>query len=147
MQGGRMAQVGTPAEVYERPVSRFVAEFLGAANILPAIVRADGVTLDLPGPRATVRAGGATAPGPALLALRPERLSLEEPAAPNRLAGVLADQAYGGETLTQTVRLDDGSLVRVTRSLRDGLGAARLAAGTKITLSWRPDACIVLPPA
>ena len=36
MQHGRLAQVGTPAEVYERPDSRFVAEFLGAANILPA---------------------------------------------------------------------------------------------------------------
>ena len=39
MQNGRLAQVGTPAEVYERPRNRFVAEFLGAANILPAIVR------------------------------------------------------------------------------------------------------------
>ena len=39
MQDGRLAQVGTPAEVYERPNSRFVAEFLGAANILPAVAQ------------------------------------------------------------------------------------------------------------
>ena len=62
MRDGRMAQVGSPVEVYERPVSRFVAEFLGAANILPAIVRADGVTLDLPGLHQSVRSAMAGPP-------------------------------------------------------------------------------------
>ena len=46
MHDGRLVQVGTPAEVYERPNSRFVAEFLGAANILP-ITRADGMRSEL----------------------------------------------------------------------------------------------------
>ncbi len=48
MRDGRMAQVGTPAELYEQPADRFVADFLGAANILPCVVDADGVSVSLP---------------------------------------------------------------------------------------------------
>ena len=48
LEGGRLAQVGTPTEIYERPVSRSVAAFMGAANILPARVRGPGV-LDVAG--------------------------------------------------------------------------------------------------
>ena len=46
LEKGRLAQVGTPTEIYERPVSRSVAAFMGAANILPATVRGPGL-LDL----------------------------------------------------------------------------------------------------
>ena len=53
MHAGRLMQVGTPAEVYERPSTRFVAEFLGAANVLPITVR-DG--RDRVGRRVTVHA-------------------------------------------------------------------------------------------
>ena len=83
--------------------SRFVAEFLGAANILPAIVRHDGLLLPELG--VTVRAATSAVPGPALLALRPERLRIGRTDAPNRLAGVVAERSYAGETLTHSVRL------------------------------------------
>ena len=77
MRDGRLAQVGTPADVYERPNSRFVAEFLGAANILPAVARTDGMRLELPGLGTTVcTATRTTVVGPALLAIRPERVRL-----------------------------------------------------------------------
>jgi spermidine/putrescine ABC transporter ATP-binding subunit len=145
MRDGTLAQVGTPAEVYERPNTRFVAEFLGAANILPAIARATGRQLELPGPRATVCAATAVSAGPLLLAIRPERVRLGDTDAPNALQGVLVDRAYSGESLTHTVRLEDGSLIRATHALRDGLGAGQIDIGARVTLSWQPDACIVLP--
>ena len=148
MQGGRMAQVGTPAEVYEHPNTRFVAEFLGAANILPAVVRGvadDIVTLELPGLATTVRARGTAAVGETLmLALRPERLRLGSREAPNRLQGVVAERAYAGETLTHTLRMADGTVMRASQSLHDGLAAGALAVGEPVTLSWQPDACILL---
>jgi spermidine/putrescine ABC transporter ATP-binding subunit len=151
MQAGRLAQVGTPAEVYERPVSRFVAEFLGAANILPARLRAngpDGAVLELPGLATTVRAAGAAPDGTVLLALRPERLRLDaaaEHAGENQVRGVVVERAYAGETLIHAVRLDDGTLIRVSEALRDGLRAGEKAIGAVVTVSWRPDACILLP--
>lgn len=81
MRDGGLAQVGTPAEMYERPVNRFVAEFLGAANILPATLRAndaDGAVLELPGLATSIRATISTPGGTTLLALRPERLRLDD---------------------------------------------------------------------
>jgi spermidine/putrescine ABC transporter ATP-binding subunit len=142
MQDGRLAQVGSPAEVYERPNSRFVAEFLGAANILPAVVQRDGLRLlDLD---VTVRTATTHPPGLALLALRPERVRIGLPEAPNRLTGIVAERSYAGETLTHSVRLPNNAMVRVTQALNDGLSAVRPGIGDKVTLSWQPDACIVL---
>jgi putrescine transport system ATP-binding protein len=146
MRDGRLAQVGTPADVYERPNSRFVAEFLGAANILPAVVRTDGMRLELPGLGTTVCTATRATAGPALLAIRPERVRLGAAGGTNALRGVVVDRAYAGESLTHTVRLADGSVMRATRSLRDGLGEAEAAIGDSVTLSWQPDACILLPP-
>jgi putrescine transport system ATP-binding protein len=140
MRDGRMIQVGTPSEVYERPNSRYVAEFLGAANILPAVVRSDG-HVELPG-LGTVAAAGRAA-GDALLALRPERLRMGDGV--NQLTGVLTASVYAGETLTHTVRLGNGLNVRVTQSLHDGLTAGP-AVGTQVTVSWAPEAGILLPP-
>ena len=142
MQDGRLAQVGSPAEVYERPNSRFVAEFLGAANILQAVAGADG--LRLPDLGVTVRTATTIVPGPALLALRPERLRIGPSDAPNRLTGIVTERSYAGETLTHSVRLPNDTVLRVTQALHDGLAAVPAAVGGTVTLSWQPDACIVL---
>jgi spermidine/putrescine ABC transporter ATP-binding subunit len=148
MQGGGMAQVGTPAEVYEHPNTRFVAEFLGAANILHAVVRnvtGDNVILELPRLATLVRARGIAAVGETLmLALRPERLRLGRQEAPNRLEAVVAERAYAGETLTHTLRLADGTMLRASQSLHNGLAAGALSAGQAVSVSWQLDACILL---
>ena len=147
MQHGRLAQVGTPATVYEHPVSRFVAEFLGAANILHATLRTntpDGAILDLPALATTVRTSTKAPNDTALLALRPERLRLDDPAE-NQLHGVVVERTYAGETLIHTIRLADGTLLRVSEALRDGLRAGEKPIGAAVTVTWQPDACILLP--
>jgi spermidine/putrescine ABC transporter ATP-binding subunit len=151
MQDGKLRQIGTPAEVYERPASRFVAEFLGAANILPARVRGrDGAATALEVCGLPVRATSAPPSGDAvLLAIRPERLRILPAAAAalaeNRLSGTVTLSAYAGDALLHTVRLADGTTMRVTAPLGDGLAAARLPPDTAVTLSWPPEACILLP--
>ncbi|MBS0561288.1 MAG: ABC transporter ATP-binding protein [Proteobacteria bacterium] len=149
MRDGRLAQVGTPAEVYERPASRFVAEFLGAANVLPArLLEASGqgtVTEVLGVPlRAAVPA---PAEGVAVLAIRPERVRLLPAGAalePNRLAGTLEGSTYEGDRLIHAVRLADGTAMRVSAPLSDGLQGARLPPGTGVVLELPPEACMVL---
>jgi spermidine/putrescine ABC transporter ATP-binding subunit len=151
MQDGRLRQVGTPAEVYERPASRFVAEFLGAANILPARVRVrtgQATSLEVCG--LPVQAASAAPVGDAvLLAIRPERLRIRPLAADaptgNRLAGTVSLSAYAGDSLLHTVRLGDGTELRVSTPLGDGLAAACLAPDTAVALTWPPEACILLP--
>ena len=145
MHEGRLAQVGTPAQVYEHPHTRFVAEFLGAANVLQAVARNAGRQLELPGIGVTVHTTTQMTEGPVLLAIRPERVRLGAMDAPNALHGVVTDRAYAGETLTHTVRLADDSIMRATQALGTGLAAARVDIGAEVTLSWHPDACIVLP--
>ena len=65
--------------------------------------------------------------------------------APNRLSGVVVQRSYAGETLTHLVRLADGSVMRATTALAAGTRMRRRSASaTRVTLSWQPDACIVL---
>jgi ABC-type Fe3+/spermidine/putrescine transport system ATPase subunit len=143
MRDGRMAQVGTPAELYESPADRFVAGFLGAANILPCVV--DGSSVALPTLGVAVRAARPGVAGPGLLALRAERLRIGGDELTNQIVGVVSESAYAGDALAVSVRLADGSVLRVTRSLTDGLGAAMMEPGTPVRVGWQPEACMLLP--
>jgi len=141
MHQGRLIQVGTPAEVYEQPCTRFVAEFLGAANVLRITMKHGRPTLSC---GTVVHSRTAIPPDAAWLAVRPERIAIGETDAPNRFAGVVVQRSYAGETLTHVVRLSDGTIVRTTTALRQGLSADRVEIGNPVTLSWDPDACIIL---
>jgi ABC-type Fe3+/spermidine/putrescine transport system ATPase subunit len=79
-----------------------------------------------------------------MLALRPERLRLDSQEAPNRLKGMVDERAYAGETLTHTLRMADGTIMRASQSLHNGLAAGALDIGETVTVSWQPDACILL---
>jgi putrescine transport system ATP-binding protein len=144
MRDGRMAQVGIPAALYESPANRFVAEFLGAANILPCVV--NDVSVALPALGVTVQAARPGAKGPGLLALRAERLRIGGGVMPNQVDGVVTESAYAGDALAVSVRLADGSVLRVKRPLSDGLGAAAVAPGASVRVGWQPEACMLLPP-
>ncbi len=146
---GRLMQVGTPATLYEHPASRFVAGFLGAASVLPAVVRgrdAQGLHLGLPGGGAALAPPGPHPDGASIfLALRPERLRIVAPDAPgpNRLTGVVEQCAYVGAALAVALRLPGGETLRVTHALANGLGAVP-ETGTECHVSWPPEACILL---
>lgn len=112
MNAGRVLQVGTPAEVYERPTSRFVADFIGETNFLNGRVR------QVQGRQAEVECNGLTviavtarplAPGASVtLAVRPENLVLaREPDAgqPNCFPATLQEMVYVGNDTRLTVRL------------------------------------------
>ena len=62
----------------------------------------------------------------------------------NRVVGIVVQRSYAGETLTHLVRLADGSTLRATVALGQGLNAAQATVGDTVTLSWDADACIVL---
>jgi spermidine/putrescine ABC transporter ATP-binding subunit len=148
---GRLAQVGTPAEIYERPASRYVAAFMGAANILPGTVRtaAPDAILDLDGigPAQAAGPAPAAAGSPLHVALRPERLRIAPGAADgmNTALGTVMDSAYRGGTMDHHVRLQGGAMLLVSQPLADGVGAGLLAPGSAVAVSWPPEACVLLP--
>ena len=149
LHNGRLTQVGTPADIYERPASRYVAAFMGAANILPGRVRDAGppAVLELDGIGPMHAAGPAPCPtgAPVHVALRPERLQImpgTEPG-PNAAAGTVVDSAYRGDAVDHEVRLAGGSALLVSQSLSNGV-AALLPPGSAVVVSWTPDACVML---
>ncbi len=143
---GRLTQVGTPADIYERPATRYVAEFMGAANILPGQVRHPGpdAVLELEGIGAVQAHGPAPVPaGSAVyVALRPERLHIGPGV--NTAEGLVDHSAYRGDTIEHAVRLVGGALLLVSQPLSDGLGAGPLPPDAAVTVSWDPSACVML---
>lgn len=101
MRGGRLEQVGTPEEVYLRPRTPFVAQFLGRTNLLPGEGRGRHAETCL-GPVPLAEA----ATGPLLLSLRPEALRLLPPEeGPLGALGVVVAREFKGHDLTYRVRL------------------------------------------
>jgi spermidine/putrescine ABC transporter ATP-binding subunit len=137
MRGGRIEQAAAPTELYDRPASAFVAEFLGAANLLrgrvavagpPSIVETDG-GLRFPTARAPAPAGASVT-----AVLRPERITVTT--AGDGVAGRVVDAAFGGGVWRYRVALTSGETVLATQS---NLGAAPFAPGGAVVVGWRAD--------
>src|SRR6476646_9489106 len=146
MNQGRLMQVATPTEIYEQPNSRWVADFIGEVTIIEGRTTVPGSVDSAFGPLAVAdRAAGA---GKTLwLALRPEKISMSghRPAGEkNAVAGTIFEIGYRGETSAYKVRLDDGSLMKVSIANVNARGRAPYAEGDAVWLSWPPDAGIVL---
>jgi spermidine/putrescine transport system ATP-binding protein len=153
MSEGRIEQIGSPREIYDAPATGFVAGFIGAANLLPAVVRdVDGtaVTVELAGGhRVTVPAGsGAAAAGSTVsVMLRPERLRLAESAPPDgeSLPVTLEQSVFRGPVVRHTLRAADGTVIVAHAAAGPCLPAFR--PGLALWLTWDADAARVLPPA
>jgi ABC-type Fe3+/spermidine/putrescine transport system ATPase subunit len=139
MRAGRMAQVGTPREVFEVPASRFVAEFMGVGNLWDGVVRDGGMTMDLPG-IGEVRLAAPASPGPAVLGVRAERILIGAIPDMNQMNGALEGTVYSGDTVTHSVRLGTITKCQVTEPAH---GAASREG--EVTLSFPPSACMVFP--
>jgi putative spermidine/putrescine transport system ATP-binding protein len=116
---GRIEQVGTPADVYERPANEFVAGFVGASNVLRR--------------------------GSRIFTVRPEKIRMTEDAGlsrdtDNAASGRIRDVVYAGMVTRYIVDLDDGGeLVVVRQNLETSSAEALEARGRRVLLEWRPE--------
>src|SRR5262249_38780798 len=113
MSRGRIEQLGTPRDVYERPATRFVADFIGASTILRG--RAVGADLVALSPELTIKvsATGALATGRDVeLAIRPERVQLASAPGIGTTVACIEGLVYQGALTEVTARLGDGQHVR-----------------------------------
>jgi len=141
---GKVAQLDTPRMLYERPRSKFVADFIGESSFLPVDVSDGGaslygVPLHLAEP---VRAGH----GPHFLVLRPEKVDLAAgPAAGlNVIEGALLDVVYQGDSVILQVRLPDGSTLAVRQPARQDLLAATPEPGQALRLALHPEDTVIV---
>jgi spermidine/putrescine transport system ATP-binding protein len=141
MNRGRIEQLDTPAGVYERPATRFVAGFIGLMNVLRGRVegRADGRTVVRIGD-ARILVDAPAAPGTAVdVAVRPEKIQMSTTATdPGReLAGRVVDVVYQGVTTEYQVEVPAGQRVRVVaQNVLDTWQGALVPVGSPVFLRW-----------
>lgn len=116
MNAGRIVQIGTPHEVYEHPASRFVADFIGIANI---------IALD----------------GGGWMALRPEKITLsaDRPALPRTVAGRIVDVAYEGDRSLYHVETEAHGMMTVSATNTSRSAGATFARGQPVWLGWSDE--------
>ncbi|WP_441863801.1 ABC transporter ATP-binding protein [Phaeovulum sp. W22_SRMD_FR3] len=153
MGKGRIAQVGTPQDLYDRPANRYVADFVGKANILTGMLlsQQDGLAQVAlaDGTRVLVRAEASAVPGPVDLAVRPEVLNLARPDAPlpegsRALAARITHRTFLGDHTEYLLQADAiGALqVNVPRQAERAMGGHDV--GTIVHVHWATGSGLVL---
>ena len=164
MRDGELLQVGTPAEIYDAPQTRFVANFIGTSNFFEGTLSRLETTLTRTTKFATVelateppiqivgKHNGDVQPGERVtVAIRPERIDITspvgEPSGPDvvsRLNGIIQDESYLGTTLQYTVQTDYPTPVIVHQQNTGAGETHRFRRGDKVYLTWRAENAIVL---
>jgi spermidine/putrescine transport system ATP-binding protein len=150
MNHGKIAQIGSPAEVYNEPADAYVADFLGTSNLMDASVErgSDGhgpCRLRLGDFTLDAEAGRLDATGAVKVAIRPERLHLYsyESTGPNRVPGMVERLVFLGSTTQIFLRLATGAALQTL--VRNDGAALPYSQGTPLSIGLPPDALRVLP--
>jgi putrescine transport system ATP-binding protein len=133
LESGRVAQIGPPQEVYARPATRFVARFLGAANVLEGRMCGDVFE----GAEAGVAIASGLPGETIAIALRAEHIRLISADQPHCVRGVVEDAAFRGDDWLLIIRLPGGARLRVAH------GDVPPAPGDTVALAW--EAASVVP--
>jgi ABC-type Fe3+/spermidine/putrescine transport system ATPase subunit len=139
---GLIDQVGSPEEIYRRPLTRFVAEFVGETNIIEMraaegmarLVNLGGVAVPLP----------PGLPGEAVLSLRPESVTLLPPGSPGAIAATVTDLEFGGMTLRVLAQVQ-GAAQPVRAAMPSERAPPGLAVGALVGLGFDLGAAAALP--
>ncbi len=146
MSAGKVEQVGTPREIYQRPASRFVAEFIGLTNIFTGALE--------PGARFRTGAGEMFAvspdsigPGLSAFAVRPEQISLHRGEAGGgegtSLVATVEDIVYRGALTEFVIRSSSGTQFIVHRQNADARRDDEPLSGERVTATWPVDATML----
>ncbi|MDH4479447.1 MAG: polyamine ABC transporter ATP-binding protein [Rhodoferax sp.] len=160
MSEGKILQIGQPADIYETPNCRFVADFIGSVNLFKGHVEVDEpdhVVIATAECKHYVSHGiTGTAGMDVHVAVRPEKMSIQttpvldserESLAEvgyNMAQGVIEDLAYLGSLTTYHVKLDGGTVVKVTHTNAARHSAAQLTWGDRVTVWWCGSDVVVL---
>jgi len=151
MRRGRLVQAGTPRELYTRPRSAFVAEFIGGTNLIPGTLEDLGEVLTVRTQAGIVRAKNGVeglASGTAVFcSVRPESLRLKPAAEPsaatlNELSAEVRSIMYLGDNEQYTLRLAESFFAR---AVEHNPTIRRAQVGDRLTLQFDPQAVMVLP--
>ncbi len=148
MDRGRLMQVAPPAQIYERPNSRWVADFIGDVNLFEGRIGDDRTSIEgTAAGRLHLAAAAAAEPRTTVwAAVRPERMRLsreQPPPANNCLSGTIVEIGYLGDMSLYQVRIADGSQLKAACA-NTGDGEPAFALKDRVWLSFPPQAAVVL---
>ncbi len=147
MNRGHIEQEGTPLELYSEPATSFVADFIGRANLIPALLKA------IDGPWGEVEAAGkivrvrlhrhhSFAPGQAVkLVIRPENFSFQED--PSSLPVTVIGRQFEGDRVNYQARLKDGQVIEIASPFLPG--SAMVEIGSDQTAAFSSQGAVVIP--
>lgn len=144
MHEGRLLQVGTPEDIYQRPANRFVADFIGRTNLLEGTVASATEVMLSNGMRVAAASDHAVGTKVAV-SLRPEQALLSprggSPAGWPSLDGVLRESTYVGNALVHSVAVD-----WITIEVRTPYRSTEkpMQVGDEVSVSWEPDGVTVV---
>ena len=154
MDMGKFKQIGTPTEIYEFPESRFVADFIGSANIFEGKVinsKAGHVTVSTDVGELIVNYGQSVSEGKNIwIGIRPEKIHLSKTITKkkdgNHIKGVVEEIGYLGETSIYKVRLENGQIIDVSapNQSRPMSQARGITWEDVVYLSWEPESAMLL---
>ncbi|MEO9575619.1 MAG: polyamine ABC transporter ATP-binding protein [Tateyamaria sp.] len=154
MDAGRFKQIGTPTEIYEFPESRFVADFIGSANIFEGRITedsADHVRVKTEVCEVFIDHGESVILGKKIwVGLRPEKIRLKKTTEPangdNQASGIVEDVGYLGESSIYKVTLSNGQIIDVTapNNLRPMSREHGITWDDHVTISWEPSSAMLL---
>ena len=160
MSEGKILQIGRPDEIYETPNCRFVADFIGSVNLFKGNVEEDEpdhVVIASPECKHYINHGITGTAGMAVhVAVRPEKMSIRQTqpldgereslaeVGFNMAQGVIQDLAYLGSLTTYHVKLDNGTVVKVTHTNAARHAATRLTWGDRVYVWWCGGDVVVL---
>ncbi|HVI20050.1 MAG TPA: ABC transporter ATP-binding protein, partial [Gaiellales bacterium] len=155
MSDGRIEQAGSAADLYERPRTAFVANFLGVSNMIDARLRStngglatlethDGATLHVPADRVGPHSGEAVKAG-----VRPEKITLVAadescPSDVNVLRGKVVVASFLGTSIQYVIRAAGGEEITVFAQNIDGTEPESFAVGRDVQLTWNPHNTFVV---
>jgi spermidine/putrescine transport system ATP-binding protein len=143
MADGKVVQLGTPREIYDHPVNRFVADFVGESNFIDGVISGagDGAVFEAAG--GAVDAPADTSAGPSTLMVRPEFLVLRTPGEETRtpgLPGRIVNVAFMGNHTRVTVATGAGDLVAIRPHGSGGPSTTEeRALGEEVCVWWPGD--------
>ena len=153
MDSGNLIQVATPAEIYEAPINKDVADFIGDVNLLKGTYKGQneiGTQLLSDDSNSIVYATqkvDAAIGNQLWFALRPEKLEISKTLPKNEhniLKGTIEDIAYGGSFSTYHVKLQNGIILKAIRANRERTKEHHLTWGDEVFLQWAPHSAVVL---
>lgn len=142
MSAGKLQQVGTPKEIYTRPVNRFVASFIGETNFIAGTLEGAGVRLGT-GDLVDVAGTKAAAGTKVTLTIRPEQVRLCDAGESGAMPATITNLVYFGTDTHCHLALKDGTEV-VARLQSPATGESGLSNGQAVSLRFVPGAAQVL---